>query len=151
MRGLGLIDLTAVLQIGVRPAGADADVLAAEQPLRLDAREAVVGDLVELRVEAHGDHRLVVLGSKRMSHFADAHPRHGDGRPDLEIADVVELARSRDSRAWRRRASARWPAAASSGTTGPRSPAARTTRCRSRGLDWHCMLTLLLQEAAVST
>src|SRR5262249_26886180 len=59
---LRLLDPAAGLEVGVRPARTEADVLAAEQPLRLDAREAVVRDLVVLRIDAHPDHRLVGLG-----------------------------------------------------------------------------------------
>src|SRR5262249_18713230 len=80
-RRLSLIDAAAFLQEGVEAARADAHVLAAEQPLGLDAREAVLGDLVVLRVDAHAHHRLVYLGIEADAvHLADAHAGHGDGR-----------------------------------------------------------------------
>src|ERR1700674_6125790 len=46
--GLGLVNAAAVLEVAVEPSGADADVLAAEQPLCLDAGEAVLGNLLVL-------------------------------------------------------------------------------------------------------
>src|ERR1700730_807851 len=90
--GLSLLNATAVLEVAVEPSGADADVLAAEQPLRLDAGEAVVRNLVVLWVHAQPEPRLVVLGIKADTRdLAHAHPRHGHGRAHLEVADVVEL------------------------------------------------------------
>src|SRR6516225_11996045 len=55
---LCLIDVAAILEEGVRTSGTQADVFAAEQPLRLDAGEAVIRNLVVLRIDAHPDHGL---------------------------------------------------------------------------------------------
>src|SRR5476651_2708153 len=88
-RRLRLIDAAAILQIGISPAGADADVFATQESLRLHARETVLGNLVVLLVKAHGDDGLVVLGIKAdRLHDADAHPRHGNGRAGLKIPDI---------------------------------------------------------------
>src|SRR5690242_7464639 len=61
-RGLRLVDVAAVLEKGVGASGIQANVLAAEQTLRLDAREAVIGNLFVLRIDPHADDRLVRLG-----------------------------------------------------------------------------------------
>src|SRR5438270_4328334 len=90
--GLRLLDAAAVLEIAVEPARAEADVLAAEQPGRLDAREAVLGNLVVLRIDTQCDDRLVLLRVVAdPGNLPDAHPRHGHGGAHLEVADVVEL------------------------------------------------------------
>src|ERR1700730_936309 len=57
--GLRLLKSAALLEVAVEPSGAEADVLAAEQPLGLDAGEAVVGNLVVLQVDAQADYGLV--------------------------------------------------------------------------------------------
>src|ERR1700730_12401092 len=90
--GLSLTLASPFLEVAVEPSGADADVLAAEQPLRLDAGEAVVGNLVVLGVDAQVEYGLVVLGIKADARdLAHAHPRHGHRGAHLEVADVVEL------------------------------------------------------------
>src|SRR5690349_7478776 len=72
--GLRLIDVAAVLEKGVGAAGVQADVLASEQALRLDARKAVIGNLFELRIDPHADYRLVDLGVVADAfHLAYAH------------------------------------------------------------------------------
>src|SRR5262249_38192579 len=93
-RRLCLIDIAAVLEEGVGTSRAEADVLAAEQSLGLDAGVAVIGNLVVLRIEAHRYHRLEVLGIEAdRRHLAEAHTRHGDRGPHLEVADVIESRR----------------------------------------------------------
>src|ERR1700730_15219296 len=90
--GLSLLNAAALLEVAVEPSGADADVLAAEQPLRLDAGKAVLGNLLVLWVVAQADYGLVVLGIKADGrHLAHPHPRHGHGGAHLEVADVVEF------------------------------------------------------------
>src|SRR6267143_5359158 len=90
--GLSLVNAAAVLEITVESPGADADVLAAEQPLSLDAGVAVLGDLLVLGVDAQADHGLVVLGIKADAlQLAHVHPCHGHGGAHLEVTDVVEL------------------------------------------------------------
>src|SRR5258708_6219860 len=65
--GLSLVNTAAVLEVAVEPSGADADVLAPEQPLCLDAGEAVLGNLVVLGVDAqasrHRDRKSTRLNS----------------------------------------------------------------------------------------
>src|SRR5690348_1380418 len=90
-RRLRLVYAAAILEIGVETPRAQANVLAPEQPLRLDARIAVLGNLVVLRIDTHGDHGLVVLGIEADArHLAEAHARHRYRGSHLEIADVVE-------------------------------------------------------------
>ncbi len=88
------LDLTAFLQIGFRATRPDADVLAAEQALRLDAGVAVFGNLVVLRIDAQRHRGLVILRVEADAlHFPDAHAGHTNGRTGLEIPDIVELGR----------------------------------------------------------
>src|SRR4029077_255646 len=78
--GLRLLDAAAVLEIVSKPAGADAEELAAEQPARLDAREAVLGDLVVLRIDAQVDDRLVLLRVVAdPGKLPDSYPRNRHG------------------------------------------------------------------------
>src|SRR5205823_541853 len=80
------------IEVAVESSGADADVLAAEQPLGLDAGVAVLGDVVVLRVDAQAGYGLVVLGIEADAlHLAHVHPRHGHRGAHLEVTDVVEL------------------------------------------------------------
>src|SRR5215469_12941276 len=89
---LRLVDMAAFLKVGIQAPGAQADELAAEQSRGLDARKAVLRDLVVLRVHAHGDYRLVVFGVEAdTGHLTDTHTRDGDRRAHLEITDVVEF------------------------------------------------------------
>src|SRR5690348_9997407 len=59
--GLGLQDLAAVLQVRAETAWADADVLAAEQALGLDACIAIFRNLAELRINVQMHLRPVAL------------------------------------------------------------------------------------------
>src|SRR6185369_4842029 len=78
---LRLINAAAVLEVGVRATRAEADVLATEQALRLNAGEAVIGNLVVLLVNAQADHRLEAFGVEANGvHLTNPHPRHGNGR-----------------------------------------------------------------------
>src|SRR3569833_1558772 len=91
---LGLLDPAAVLEVGVRAARTEADVLAAEQTLCLDAGEAVIRNLVVLVVNSQYDNRLEGLGVEEyLAHIADPHPGDRYVLTDLEIPDVVEFRR----------------------------------------------------------
>src|SRR5690348_6456497 len=59
---LRLLDTAAVLQIRIRAARAETDVFAAEQALCLNAREAVVGNLVVLCIYPHSHQGAEGLG-----------------------------------------------------------------------------------------
>src|SRR6185437_11015532 len=90
--GLGLQDLAAVLQVRAEPPRADADVLPAQQALGLDAGIAVLGDLLELRINAQVNFRPEALVVQvDLGHIADPHSRQPNGRADLEVPDVVEF------------------------------------------------------------
>src|ERR1700678_454420 len=91
-RGLREIDLILVLEKGVGAAGSQADELAAEKTLSVDARVAVRGNLVVTGIQAHEHHRLVFpqiqIDTGDASHL---HAGHGYRRADLEVTDIVEF------------------------------------------------------------
>src|SRR4051812_8007923 len=59
---LGLLNPAAFLEVGVRATWTEADVLAAQQALRLDTRKTVIRDLVVLIVDTQHHNRLEGLG-----------------------------------------------------------------------------------------
>src|SRR5205814_10546223 len=89
---LGLLYPAAFLEAGVRTARAKADVLAAQQTLRLNTGEAVVRNFVVLVVDTQHHNRLEGLGIEvDLVHIAHAYPSDRNGRAHLEVPDVVEL------------------------------------------------------------
>src|SRR4029079_12206690 len=85
------LDAVALLQILLVAARRDADVLPAEQSGRHDARIAVLRDAVELRVDSHAYHCLVLLlVVADVLDAPDGAACHRNGRAGLQAADVLE-------------------------------------------------------------
>src|SRR3569833_3067250 len=82
---LGLLDPAAFLEVGVRAARTEADVLAAQQALRLNAGEAVIRNLVVLVVDTQHDNRLEGLGVEvDLVLISHAYASDSNGRTHLE-------------------------------------------------------------------
>src|ERR1700677_493187 len=134
-RGLREIDLILVLEKGVGAAGSQADELAAEKALSVDARVAVRGNLVVTGIQAHEHHPLVFpqiqIDEGAGSHIPRirfAHIPHSPTKKPTS-ADSPETAPSRPRRppcaSWRARHPPRWESRNSldrrrSGCTPPR-------------------------------